>query len=94
MTQENGIQRAGGRIYFLATRQTPEARLRACLRRLNQVSAELRDSASNFRSEVTELDNTFTDLEFSMSRYRASLRRINLDRLRRASSRLAQFAAI
>lgn len=94
MTQENGIQNAGGRIYSLAMRQTPETRLRVALRRLNQVSAELRDSATKFRSEASELDDTFADLALGMSRYRASLNRINVSRLRRASVRLAQFAAI
>ena len=94
MAHKIGIQNAGGRVYSLATRQTPEARLRVALRRMNHVSAELRESAAKFRSEVSDLDATFADLALGMSRYQASLNRINVSRLRRASTRLAQFATI
>ena len=94
MAQKNGKQNAGGRIYHLATRQSPEARLRAALRHLNRANAELCKSASNLRSGVAELDDAFADLAAGMSRYRASIGRINLRRLRRASARLGQIVAV
>lgn len=94
MAQENGIQSAGGRIHHLSTWRSPEERLRVALRRLNRANAELRASASSLRSRAAELDDTFADLASSMSRYRARLGRIDLGRLRRASARLSQIAAV
>ena len=93
MAQKNGIQNAGGRIYHLATRRSPEARLHVALRSLGRNNRELCKSASNFRSEVAELDEALADLALSLGRFRASLGRINLNRLRRASVRLGQIAA-